>query len=49
VPPIIGTLVSSRHATLLELQTVYGVGDAYDLLEIVNVDVVNERRLKEKR
>lgn len=46
VPRIIGTLVSSRHCTLSDLQTVYGVKDAYDLLEIVSVDIHNERRLR---
>jgi hypothetical protein len=34
--------VSSRLATLTELQTVYGVQDAYDLLEILSVDAHNE-------
>ena len=36
-------LVSSRMASLHELQTVYGVKDAYDLLEIVLVNQHNER------
>lgn len=26
-----------------ELQTVYGVRDAYDLLEVLNVDIHNQR------
>lgn len=43
IPPIIGWIVGSRHATLYELQTVYGVRDAYDLLEIIMVDNANER------
>lgn len=43
MPRIIGTLVSSKLATLAELQTVYGVEDAYDLLEVLSVDVHNER------
>lgn len=41
VPAIIGVLVSKRIATLYELQTVYGVKDSYDMLEIVNVDDYN--------
>jgi len=49
VPKVIGTLVSSRLATLHELESVYGVSDAYDLLEIVNVDLINERRLRRPR
>lgn len=47
VPPIIGTLVSARLATLTELQTVYGVQDAYDILEVHNVDAYNERKARE--
>lgn len=46
MPAIIGTIVSSGKATLHELQTVYGVRDAYDLLEVINVDLVNERRIR---
>lgn len=45
--PLIGTLVSGRHATLHELQTVYGIKDAYDLLELMTVDMVNEFRANE--
>lgn len=36
--------MSSRLATLYELQTVYGVKAAYDLLELMTVDAVNEFR-----
>lgn len=48
VPRIIGALISSGRATLLELQTVYGMGDAYNLLEIVAVDGYNTRKAQEK-
>ncbi len=41
MPPTIGTVVSSRLATLNELQTVYGVRDLYDMLEVINVDRYN--------
>lgn len=41
-PPVIGTIVTSRLATLYELQTVYGAEDAYDLLELVNINKHNE-------
>lgn len=34
--------MSCRHATLHELQTVYGIMDAYNLLELMTVDAVNE-------
>jgi hypothetical protein len=46
VPRIIGTLVSSGKATLHELQTVYGVQDAYDMLEVISVDLHNERVIR---
>jgi hypothetical protein len=49
VPRLIGTLVSAKIATLAELQTVYGIKDAHDLLEILTVDRHNERVLNEPR
>jgi len=36
-------IVSRRHATLHELQTVYSLEDAYDMLEVIRVDNHNER------
>ena len=45
VPPIIGACISHKAATLHDLQTVYSLQDAYDLLEIVNVDAHNQRIL----
>lgn len=35
--------MSSELATLHELQTVYGMEDAYDLLEVIAVDAHNRR------
>ena len=35
--------MSARMATLHELQTVYGVADAYNMLEVLNVDLHNQR------
>lgn len=43
-PSLIGTLVSGGLVSLYELQTVYGIMDAYDLLEIMTVDEVNQRK-----
>lgn len=43
VPVTIGIVVSRRLATLHELQTVYGLSDLYDLLEIVTIDDYNSR------
>ena len=41
VPLVIGTLISRKVATLHELQTVYGLQDAYDMLEIGTIDNYN--------
>lgn len=49
VPRVIGTLVSARLATLHELQTVYGIKDAYDMLEVLSVDMHNERVLRARQ
>ena len=35
-------MVSSKYATLLQLQTEYGLEDAYDLMEIAIVNNANE-------
>jgi hypothetical protein len=35
-------IVSRQLATLHELQTIYGLEDAYDMLEIILVDNHNE-------
>jgi hypothetical protein len=43
VAAAIGTVVSSRLATLHELDTVYSTEDLYALLEIVAVDGHNRR------
>jgi hypothetical protein len=43
VPQVIGAVISSRLATMVELDTVLGAEDAYDLLEIVSVDAHNKR------
>lgn len=42
---MIGALVSAKIATLTELQTVYGLEDAYDLLEVLTVDAHNRRQI----
>ncbi len=46
VPRLIGALVSGQMATLWELQSVYGILDAYNLLEIMLVDGHNERKAR---
>ena len=42
VTSVISTLVSKKYATLHELDTVYSVQDAYDILEIITVDSYNK-------
>jgi hypothetical protein len=46
VPRTIGTVISHQFATLHELQTVYGVRDMLDFLEIIAVDACNSRRIR---
>lgn len=47
MPQSIGVVVSSGRATLIELQTVYGIRDLYDLLEVIAVDLYNRKRLED--
>lgn len=42
-------MVSARLATLHELDTIYGVEDLYDLLEILAVDNHNRRLVMQAR
>lgn len=49
MPRNIGTVISSGKATLLELQTVYGAEDLYDLLEVILVDNHNEWVMSQPR
>lgn len=42
MPRTIATVVSSGHATLHELDTVYGVEDLWMLLEVITVDGHNQ-------
>lgn len=47
IPPVIGTVISSRMATIVELTTVMGAEDVYDILEVLTIDGYN-RRLAQK-
>jgi hypothetical protein len=40
-------IVSDGKATLHELQSVYGVRDAFNLAEVISVDVHNRRKVSE--
>lgn len=42
MPRSIGAVISSRLATLHELDTVYGTEDLYAFLEIIAVDTYNQ-------
>jgi len=43
LPPLIGMIISGGKATLYELQSVYGVRDAFNLCEVIAVDAHNRR------
>jgi hypothetical protein len=43
VPRTIGAVISSGKATMAELETVLGIEDVYDLLEIITIDAYNKR------
>lgn len=47
--PMIGLIVSSKLATLYELQTVYGSEDLFDLYEVVLVKLHNENVIYESK
>ena len=52
LPGCVGIPVSRNLATLHEMQTVYGLSDAYELMEIIAVDGHNQRlwsKLHERR
>ncbi len=44
----IGLVLSAKMATLHEMQTVYGLEDVYDLLEIASVDAHNSNLARKK-
>jgi len=46
VPSTIGILISTKMATLHELQTVYGMEDVMDMLEILMVDNKNRQTME---
>lgn len=49
VPAAIGAVVSGKLATLHELDTVYGLADLYDLIEVLAVDAHNQDLLSQTR
>ena len=48
MPRTIGSLISHRLATPHELETIYGIEDMYDMLEIIIIDSYNKRPRKRK-
>ena len=53
MPPLIGSVVNTKLATLYELQTVYSLEDLYDLYEVAIIKIANEQKMlreaKQKR
>lgn len=53
VPPMIGSVVNSKLASLYELQSIYGTEDLFDLYEVILIKIANEQkimdRIREKR
>ncbi len=49
IPKTIATVVSSGKATLHELDSVYGLEDLWDLLEIISIDAHNQRILSKPK
>lgn len=47
IPRTVATVISGKLATLIELQTVYGIEDMWNLLEIIIVDNTNARVVNE--
>lgn len=45
LPPMVGMVISTGKATLYELQSVYGVGDLFNICEVIAVDSYNRRVL----
>jgi hypothetical protein len=41
-------VITSGHATLHELQTIYGSEDLYDFLEVISIDAHNQRVVNER-
>jgi hypothetical protein len=48
VPRNIGAVISAGHARMVELQTVLGTQDLYDLLEIIQIDSHNQALMRAK-
>lgn len=49
MPQSVGVVVSSKLATLRELQSVYDLEDLYNFLEIIAVDLYNRRKIENAR
>ena len=48
MPKLIGRVISSKLATLSELDTILGIEDVYDLLEVMAVDSYNKNLAMKK-
>ena len=47
MPPLMATIVSSKHATLKELCTFYTLDDAYMLLDVIRIDNYNSQIIQD--
>jgi len=47
VPQTIAAVISGKQATLIEMQTIYGIEDMWNLLEIITVKNHNEKVMSE--
>ena len=48
IAPIFATVISARMVTLHELDTVYGLEDVFDMLEIIAIDNHNRNVLNKR-
>lgn len=46
VPHSIGYAISSDLCTLIELQTVYGLEDLWDMIEVHSVNIHNQNKVR---
>ena len=44
-----GIVIGEKLATLHELQSVYGVGDLFNLAEVISVQAYNRRELAKEK
>ncbi|MDR1311996.1 MAG: transcription elongation factor GreA [Burkholderiaceae bacterium] len=48
VPLVVAIAIANKKATLIELQTVYGIEDLYDMMEMIAVESYNRGVMAEE-